>query len=116
MEYFSKSVLTFAGRVIAFSIVGIIVLALCFGAFMGGVLFSESQGIKKIVEEKKASIKASIDDELVPPNDKWVELYGNSEKSKLYYNIAALRVVLNQHAKVINDNRIAVQGIEPTTP
>ena len=68
-----------------------------------------------------AEAAPSIGTELMQPNKVWIERYGDSEKSILYFNVAALRVVLNQHAKLINDMKaILTPAIEakdaPTEP
>ena len=53
--------------------------------------------------------------QLAKPTPEWVKLYGESEQSKLYFNIAAMRAVLNQHAKVINAQKLEIQGLKKSS-
>jgi len=50
---------------------------------------------------------------LIDPPPEWTAQYGDSLDSTMAFNIAAMRIVLNQHAEVINSGLRATS--QPTT-
>ncbi len=68
--------------------------------------------------EASAPQVRTLESHLLTPPPGWVKAYGTSEKAALYYNIAALRAVsnrhtkaINQHARIINLNKIEVDEL-----
>jgi hypothetical protein len=62
--------------------------------------------------------KPSVINTLQPVNSEWKAKYGDSDDSRIVYNIALCRDVINQHAKIINNQNAALKMIlaEPNEP
>lgn len=91
-------------------LIGLLLGVVAFAAFQyGRGRFVTPLQPAPIVE---AVLPSDLVDELATPIAAWVDHYGAGDESRLYYNVVMMRVVLNQHAKVINSLRAATQPVE----
>ncbi len=100
--------------------IGLLLIALCLAtAGVFGVWTARERAKTRSIRAETDSILAEIKSLGAPelqtptlpltPTDGWIEKYGNSEQSRVYYNLSALTAALSQHAKVINANHKTLQ-------